>query len=186
MTTSETRDLVDMIITDHREIDEVFKEIESSTTQANRRDLVEHAIAELVRHSLGEEEHLYPVVRRVLPAGDEVANRKLTEHSDAEWVMRQLEKSHIDEAQFDELLTKLIADVRRHFAEEERDVLPGVRAACSDKDLRHLGEKFEHSRRLAPTRPHPSAPNRAPINKILAPGQGLIDRLRDALTHRKT
>ncbi|ORA37652.1 hemerythrin domain-containing protein [Mycobacterium aquaticum] len=186
MTTSDTHDLVDMIITDHREVDEVFKEIESSATPSKRRELVEHVIAELVRHSVGEEEYLYPIARRVLPTGDDVANRKLKEHTDAEWVMKRLEASHMDDAQFGELITKLIADVRRHFEEEEREVLPAVRDACSEADLRHLGEKFEHSRRLAPTRPHPSAPNRAPLNKILAPGEGLIDRLRDALTHRKT
>jgi hemerythrin superfamily protein len=185
MTTSETHDLVDKIITDHREVDEVFKEIESNATPSKRRQLVEHAIAELVRHSVGEEEYLYPTARRVLPNGDDVANRKLKEHTDAEWIMKRLEGSHVDDAHFDELIAKLIAEVRRHFEDEERDVLPGLRAACSEADLRHLGEKFEHSRRLAPTRPHPSAPNRAPINKILAPGEGLIDRLRDALTGRK-
>jgi hypothetical protein len=186
MTTSETHDLVDKIITDHREVDAVFKEIESNATPSTRRVLVEHVIAELVRHSVGEEEYLYPVVRRVLPTGDEVANRKLKEHTDAEWIMKRLEGSHTDDAQFDELIAKLIVHVRRHFEDEERDVLPGLRAACSEADLLRLGEKFEHSRRLAPTRPHPSAPNRAPLNKILAPGEGLIDRLRDALTHRKT
>jgi hemerythrin superfamily protein len=186
MTTSETQDLVDKILTDHREIDEVFKEIESNATPSKRRDLVEHVIAELVRHSVGEEEYLYPLARRVLPSGDELANRMLKEHTDVEWIMKRLEGSHTGDAQFEELITKLIADARRHFQDEEQDVLPGLRAACSETDLRHLGEKFEHSKRSAPTRPHPSAPNRAPFNKILAPGEGLIDRLRDALTGRKT
>lgn len=185
MTTSETHDLIDKIITDHREIDEVFKEIESNATPSKRRELVEHVIAELVRHSVGEEEYLYPLVRRALPTGDGLANRMLREHTDAEWIMKRLEGSHTDDAQFDELISKLIAEVRRHFEEEEQEILPGLRAECSETDLHQLGEKFEHSKRLAPTRPHPSAPNRAPINKILAPGEGLIDRLRDALTGRK-
>lgn len=185
MTTSETHDLIDRIITDHREIDEVFKEIESNATPSKRRELVEHVIAELVRHSVGEEEYLYPLVRRVLPRGDELANRMLREHTDVEWIMKRLEGSHTDDTQFEELITKLVDAARRHFQDEEQDVLPALRAACSDTDLSHFGEKFEHSKRLAPTRPHPSAPNRAPFNKVLAPGEGLIDRLRDALTHRK-
>lgn len=186
MTTSENQDLVDKILTDHREVEEVFKEIETNDAPQKRRELVEHVIAELVRHSMGEEEYLYPTVRRTLHEGDELANHKLKEHSDAEWVMKRIEKSHKDDRQFDELVSQLIEDVRHHFEDEERNLLPQLRAACDETDLRRLGEKFEHSRRLAPTRPHPSAPNRPPVNKILAPGEGLIDRLRDALTGRKT
>ncbi|MQA02628.1 MAG: hypothetical protein GEV07_07875 [Streptosporangiales bacterium] len=35
----------------------------------------------------------------------------------------------------------------------------------------------------APTRPHPSAPDSPPANKLLAPPTGLVDRVRDALTY---
>ena len=37
---------------------------------------------------------------------------------------------------------------------------------------------------IAPTRPHPSAPDTPPLNKILAPGAGLVDRIRDKITGR--
>jgi hemerythrin superfamily protein len=185
MTTSDKQDLVDKIITDHREVEEVFKELEKNDAPPKRRELVEHVIAELVRHSVAEEEYLYPTARRVLPDGDTLANQKLKEHSDAEWVMKRIERTHTEERQFDELVGKLIEDIRHHFDDEERNLLPKLRAACNEADLRKLGEKFENSKRLAPTRPHPSAPNRPPVNKILAPGEGLIDRLRDALTGRK-
>jgi len=185
MTTSDQQDLVDKVIADHREVEEVFKQIEQNDAPPQRRDLVEHVIAELVRHSVAEEEYLYPTARRVLPDGDKLANDKLREHSDAEWVMKRIEKTHSEDRQFDELVAKLIEDVRRHVQDEERDLLPRLRAACDETNLRKLGEKFEHSKALAPTRPHPSAPNRPPMNKILAPGEGLIDRLRDALTGRK-
>lgn len=184
MTTSDQQDLVDRIVADHRDVEEVFKEIENSDAPSQRRELVELAIAELVRHAVAEEEYLYPTARHVLPHGDELANQKLREHSDAEWAMKQIEHTH-DDPTFDVLVAKMIEDVRRHMEDEERELLPALRAACEEADLRKLGEKFEHSKRLAPTRPHPSAPNRPPMNKILAPGEGLIDRLRDALTSRK-
>jgi len=38
---------------------------------------------------------------------------------------------------------------------------------------------------IAPTRPHPLASDRPPLNRLLAPGAGLIDRMRDALNGRK-
>ncbi|MBN3452957.1 hypothetical protein JNN96_02880 [Mycobacterium sp. DSM 3803] len=54
-------------------------------------------------------------------------------------------------------------------------------SACTETDLRELGEKFE---KAASTRPHPAAPDRPPVDMIIGPGGGLIDRLRDALTGR--
>jgi hypothetical protein len=80
----------------------------------------------------------------------------------------------------------LIKDIRHHLEEEEGDLLPKLREACDEDELRALGEKFERSKRMAPTRPHPSAPDKPPANKILGPGTGLIDRMRDALTNRDT
>jgi hypothetical protein len=70
--------------------------------------------------------------------------------------------------------------------EEERDLLPRLQEACDHKELVELGEKFEQARRMAPTRPHPAVPDKPPANKLLAPGAGLIDRLRDALSDRSS
>ena len=57
---------------------------------------------------------------------------------------------------------------------------------ATEEDLRELGRKVERAKKLAPTRPHPNAPDEPPWNKILAPGAGLVDRVRDALTGRAT
>jgi hypothetical protein len=38
----------------------------------------------------------------------------------------------------------------------------------------------------APTRPHPAAPDTPPWNTVLAPGAGLVDRIRDAVSRRPT
>jgi hypothetical protein len=52
--------------------------------------------------------------------------------------------------------------------------------------LVELGEKVQTAKKLAPTRPHPSAPHSELFHKTLGPGVGLIDRLRDKLTGRHT
>lgn len=183
MTTKQKHDLVDDIIDDHRELEAVFAEIEFSD-QPNR-ELVQHVIAELVRHSVAEERYLYPTARRVLPDGDALADHDMKEHAEAEDVMNAIEKTRPQDPRFDELVGKLIEDVRHHLQEEESDLLPKLRGACDPAELGELGEKFERSKKMAPTRPHPSAPDRPPANKILAPGAGLIDRLRDAITGRQ-
>jgi len=58
--------------------------------------------------------------------------------------------------------------------------------ACDGAELTELGKKFERAKKMAPTRPHPSAPDKPPANKILGPGVGLIDRMRAALSGRNT
>jgi hemerythrin superfamily protein len=185
MTTAHPQNIIDAIIADHREVEEVFSEIEKGGG-GNKRELVEHVIAELVRHSVAEEQYLYPVARRVLPDGDKLADHELQEHAEAERVMKSLEETGAEDPKFDELTRKLIDAIRHHVDDEEQDLLPKMRDACDSEELRELGENFEKSKKLAPTRPHPSAPDRPPANKILGPGIGLIDRIRDALTGRST
>jgi hemerythrin-like domain-containing protein len=183
MTTAHQQDIVDDVITDHREVEEVFVEIEKGGG-GNKRDLVEHVIVELVRHSVAEEQYLYPVARRVLPDGDKIVDHELEEHAEAERVMKSLEETDPGDPDFDELTRQLIDSIRHHIEDEEKDLLPKLRDACDSTELRELGEKFERSKKMAPTRPHPAAPDRPPANKILGPGLGLIDRMRDALTGR--
>jgi hemerythrin superfamily protein len=182
-----SKDLIDVITHDHREVEAVFKELESGRgTPAHRRDLVDHVIAELVRHSVAEEQYMYPAAREVLPDGDELADHELEEHAEAEKVLKQLDGLDPTDPKFDEVLRTLMADIRHHIEEEESDLLPKLQAACSADQLRDLGEKVTRAKQMAPTRPHPSSPDEPPANKILAPGTALVDRMRDALSGRET
>jgi hemerythrin superfamily protein len=185
MATDERDDLISVIITDHREVEEAFGELERRTgTPQHRRDLVEHVITELVRHSVAEEQFMYPEARKALPDGDELADHEIAEHAEAEQVMKDLEGVDATDPRFDDLLGKLISEVRNHIQEEESELLPRLAEACSADRLRELGRKVTAAKRVAPTRPHPSAPDRPPANLVLGPGVGLIDRMRDALTGR--
>lgn len=151
MTTTRQQDLIDAIVSDHREAESVFAEIEASGDPRTRRELADHEIEE---------------------------------HAEAEEVMKAIENTEAGDPKFDELLAKLIADIRHHLQDEEKDLLPKLRAAYEAGELREPGQKFERAKKMAPTRPHPSAPDRPPGNKILGPGVGLIDRVRDALSGR--
>jgi hemerythrin superfamily protein len=182
-----TPDLIDVIVSDHREVEKIFTELESrSGSFEHRRQLADHVIAELVRHSVAEEMHMYPAARKALPGGDQLADHEIEEHAEAEQIMKELEGVEASDPRFDQLVGKLIADVRHHIEDEEGDLLPRLRQNCSADELRELGAKVLRAKKVAPTRPHPSAPDKPPANLILAPGAGLIDRLRDALSGRET
>jgi hypothetical protein len=129
---------------------------------------------------------MYPAAREALPDGDKVADHELEEHAEAEKVMKQLDGLDPTDPRFDELVGTLMSDIRHHIAEEESDLLPKLQEACSTEQLRDLGEKVTRAKKMAPTRPHPSAPDTPPANKILGPGTALVDRMRDALSGRTT
>ena len=175
--------LVDVIVTDHREVEELFKQLESRQGTADeRRETADKIISELVRHSVAEEMYMYPAARQALPNGDELADHEIEEHAEAERLMKDLEKADASDPSFDEIAEKLIAEVRHHIEDEEKDLLPALRNAYTVEDLDDLGAKVVAAKKRAPTHPHPSAPDTPPANKLLAPGAGLVDRLRDALT----
>lgn len=177
-------DLIDVIISDHRQVERIFTELESAPSPEVRKQLTEHVITELVRHSVAEEQHMYPAARRVLDDGDRIVDHELQEHAEAEQVMKDLEGLDADDLRFQRLLDQLISDIRHHVEDEEKDLLPRLRAACTQEELRDLGAKVVKAKERAPTRPHPGAPDTPPANRILDPGVGLIDRMRDALSGR--
>lgn len=184
---TEEKDLIDVIVGDHRAVESVFVELEDRTVPPeHRRALADHVIAELVRHSVAEEEFMYPAAREVLDDGDELADHELEEHAEAERLMKELDGLDPTDSRFDELLSKLIADIRHHVEDEEKDLLPRLQSACSDDQLRDLGQKVLNAKHRAPTRPHPSSPDKPPANRLLAPGMGLVDRMRDKLSGRTT
>lgn len=179
-------DLVSVLIADHRAVEGAFEEYErGGLSHSQSRNLVDHIITELVRHSVAEEQYLYPAAREMLSDGAEIADHEMQEHSEAEQVMKQIERLDTEKPDFDHAVRELIEDIRHHVSDEENDLLPRMRTACSANQLQDLGNKFLMAKKSAPTRPHPMAPDTPPANFVLDPGAGMVDRLRDALSGRQ-
>ncbi|WP_369220818.1 hemerythrin domain-containing protein [Streptomyces sp. R39] len=177
--------VIDELMTDHREVEEIFGKIEALPSGGkNRKMYADQATMELVRHSVAEEAYLYPAVRKHVAGGGALADKELEDHAKAERIMKDLESCEPDDARFDALMASLMSEIRMHVEDEEQNLFPRLRAACPPDALDDLGDKVRQAKKTAPTRPHPAAPDKPPANKMLAPGAGLVDRLRDALTGR--
>lgn len=179
-------DVITFLTEQHREVDDVFAQLEQmdGATDEKAQRLTEQVVTSLVKHSVAEEIYLYPAVRRALPDGDAIADHELSEHDEAERTMKELEALTPDEHQFWPTLHKLMSEIRHHVSEEEHELFPKLRAACSEEQLQDLGRKVKQAEKFAPTRPHPSAPSEGMALGVLAPGAGLVDRIRDALSGR--
>jgi hemerythrin superfamily protein len=175
-TTKQKTDLIELITADHRALERVFADLENGWGGPEyRRQLVDHVLAELARHAVTTEKYLHPLARKKLP-------RDLVDsHHHTDRQMTGLENLSPANARFEQLLGKLISDVREHIELEEAVLLPRLRAACSAQDLRECGRKVLQAAKLAPVSPHPSSPDRLLSNPILVPGMNIVDEVRAAL-----
>jgi len=179
-------DVITFLTHQHHEVDALFTKLEKmdGSTSDEARRLAEQAVIFLVKHSVAEEIYLYPAIREHVPGGDEIADHAVEEHNEAERSMKRLESLKPADADFWPTMRELITEVRHHVEEEENDLFPKLRRACSEPQLQELGKKVQQAEEVAPTRPHPSAPSEGSALGILTPGTGMIDRLRDALSGR--
>jgi hemerythrin superfamily protein len=136
---------------------------------------------ELVRHEVAEEEIVYPEVRKALTNGDQLADARIKEQSEAEELLASMEKAGADDPQFPAQLEKLQQAVLEHAAKEETEVFQPLGQALDAERREQLGRRYEMAKAAAPTHPHPSAPDTPPGNMALGPVAALVDRARDAM-----
>lgn len=178
-------DVIAELTADHREVDELFAQFSDAMPgSADRKRLVDAITIELVRHSVAEEQHLYPAVREHLEEGAALVDKELADHARVEELLKELEEREPDATDFDRLVVKLRTEVTAHVDDEENHLFAQLRNHVHPYILESLGEKVRAAKKTAPTRPHPAAPSTPPANKLLAPGLGLVDRARDYITGR--
>ena len=178
-----SQDVVDILTTDHHEVLDLVGRIPAADP-ARRRDMADTVIAELMRHSVAEEMYVYPAMRDHLPDGESKVQHDIQEHQQLEEVMKELEGIDAADARFLEALGRLEAVLRDHVSDEESEQFPMLRAQLTREQLVEMGQKVETAKKAAPTRPHPAAPHSELFHKLVGPGVGMVDRLRDKLTGR--
>lgn len=185
-THNENQDVVDFLTADHALMLELIDEIQQSADPAERRDLADRLIAEVMRHAVAEEMHVYPAIEKHLPDGAEVVEHDKKEHDELVDLMKRMEDLDAGDPVFLEQVHEMQSLLRHHAQDEETDQFPKLRAHISPEDLVDLRTKVERAMKLAPTRPHPSAPHSELFHKTVGAGVGMVDRLRDKLTGRTT
>jgi hemerythrin superfamily protein len=179
-------DVVDELTTDHREATALLDRILTMGDVEDRRDMADTVITELVRHSVAEEMYVYPVIEDVFPDGKQVVQHDIEEHKELERTMKDLEGCAADDPRFPALVSALRDQLHHHATDEETEQFPQLRARVSREQLVKMREQVQTAKKLAPTRPHPGSPNNEVFHKLVGPGVGLMDRVRDKLTGRTT
>lgn len=176
-------DVINILTADHHEVLALLENIPMADA-GQRRDMADTVIAELMRHSVAEEMYVYPAMRDHLPDGANKVEHDVAEHQRLEEVMKELEGIEPADVRFLEVLARLERVLRDHVADEENKHFPELRAHLSLEQLTQLGGKVENAKKAAPTRPQPAAPHSQLFHKLVGPGVGMVDRIRDRLTGR--
>ena len=178
--TTMEQDAIELLTTDHAEVEQMFRQVESMPESESRNQVVGDIVRELSVHAAIEEQILYPAMRKALPDGDTLVQEAIEEHQQVKETLSAIERAG-SPSERDPLLVQLMGNVRHHVDEEETELFPKLRASIGREELRTMGAELANAKKMAPTHPHPNAPNTPPGNVVAGAAAALIDKARDAL-----
>ncbi|SFE83774.1 hemerythrin domain-containing protein [Blastococcus tunisiensis] len=184
-----TADVVTVLTRQHDAVVSLVKQLSAipgastggTPAQASERESIVDMISmALASHETAEEEHLWPAVRRVLPDGDDWAERGIAQEQQATETFLALSRADPQSEEFDDLVEEVTSQLHKHVAHEDQ-VFLRLRDALSDDERAELGRRVLDAQVHAPTRPHPHAPRRpGPVVAAAATSAVPLDEARDA------
>lgn len=161
-------DALTLLTRQHERIRELFESLSGRAPRPSqvKIDEVRELLSTLVKHAEIEELVFYPAVREVL-SEDDLLDESLEEHHAAEVLLYELERTPAEAERYDAKITVLSELVLHHIEEEETELFPKVRDALDDERRRELGAAMQRAWKVAPSRPHPAAPDTPPGNWLM-------------------
>jgi len=169
----------DVIKEDHRELKEYYNQIINSSDHDVQTRYQNLFVWELARHAVAEEIVVYPVMEKSMPNGKAVAQKDREEHVKVKEQLHKFQGLKAADPEFLPVLKHLFGDLEQHIKEEEEDDLPKLEEAITAGDSASLAEEFERTKKLVPTRSHPSAPDKPPFETVVALMSAPIDKVMD-------
>ena len=177
---------ISLLKQDHRTVEGLFKQFEALGDRAatQKRRIVDQIIRELAIHASIEETIFYPAVRAAAKfaqkqheeEADDQILEALEEHHIVKWTLNELDGMDPEAERFLAKVTVLMESVRHHVEEEEEELFPTVSMLFAEEELEMMGEEMEMAKKVAPTKPHPRAPDHPPGNLVVGAVAAVVDR----------
>lgn len=154
-------DIVDLIKSQHRQVDDLLSEAEEKAEQGDTAGIpaVLQQVADLLLpHSQAEESFVYPTIRELDPEETEEVHDGTAEHHHVEGLLRELLAEDPDGAGYDGKLAAMAGELRHHVEEEEQELLPVLSEKASDEQRAELGARFAAVTGSDEVRPDASVP----------------------------
>ncbi|MFK0060411.1 hemerythrin domain-containing protein [Streptomyces werraensis] len=141
----ETSDVVELILQDHRRMEDLFRRMRS--VEDDRGAALREFSDLLIAHALAEESEVYPALKRYKNIEDDEVEHGEEEHDEGnQALLALLEVEEIGGEEWDEKLEELVEAVTHHADEEERTILNGARENVAMDRREELGKAFWEER----------------------------------------
>jgi len=134
-------DAIEMLKTQHAEVEALFEKLGHETDESDWRDLVGRLTDRLKMHATLEEEIFYPAVMEV-PGGADMIGHARNEHRQVDRLLEALREPDAMRGACADELRELQRTVTHHVAEEEGHMMPHARRLGLAR-LRDLAHRME-------------------------------------------
>ncbi|KAI0646256.1 hypothetical protein C8Q79DRAFT_1000639 [Trametes meyenii] len=135
---------------------------------------------EIARHAVGEEIVVYPLMEKHLgDKGRELADHDREEHQEVKEKLFKLETLKPRSEEYHVLLTTVMESLHHHNDDEEIKDLPMLEPVIGEDASKEAAKSFKKTKKLVPTRTHPSIPNKPPFETLLGLLEAPIDKVKD-------
>ncbi len=142
----------------HREVDELFEEFEQAgdgAVKTRQRVCLQIADA-LAVHASIEEEIFYPEAKEATEDTEDLLRESVEEHLSVKRLLAEILESDIEDEQMESRISVLKEQVQHHVQEEEKELFPKVKKACSKEQLEEMGGRMERMAQQLEEEGHPS------------------------------
>jgi len=138
----EGKDIVQIIVEEHRLVDALADRYKTETNPKEKQGIAHNIIKLLSIHSACEEASIYPFMRRHLPKGEELVQHAIKEHLAIKNDLYRLDQMSLGDAGYDDTLQKVMKDTQHHVKEEEEELLPTLKEKSSAEELEQMRTEF--------------------------------------------
>ncbi|PPQ79454.1 hypothetical protein CVT25_002616 [Psilocybe cyanescens] len=173
--------LIDAVADDHQEMYTYYDQYVKSTGDADAQERWSRQLTwEVARHAIGEELVIYPLMEKHLgEQGKKLADNDRAEHQEVKNLLYQLESLKPGTSEHAALLKNIVDHLKPHNDSEEQEDLPLLQKAIGEEGAVKAAASFTRTKKFAPTRSHPSAPNQPPFETLAGLMAAPIDKLKD-------
>lgn len=173
-------DVVRILLEQHARIRDLFAKVQAAS-DADRHTAFDELRALLAVHETAEELVLRPKAEG--KEWKEVANQRNREEAEANQVLADLERLDPATEAFLRKLQAFESAVDQHAEAEENEEFPRILREVDAEERQKLGSRLKSVEKMAPTHAHPMAAGSTTGQLLTGPFAGMIDRVRDALSH---
>lgn len=139
-------DIFDLIKGDHRKVESLFAEMESTKSTKKLDQCFKLLCQELTVHAQVEELTFYPTMRDNEET-EELVDEAEEEHVEVKVLLEQLKSLDSKSSEFKDKISQLKKAVDHHVQEEENEVLLQVQESMSEEQLNQLAAEFKEAQR---------------------------------------